>query len=140
MTQCGRVEKLDSGKYAVADQEYSSQNYSLERSFESAGAFEERHLLDRCLMMEMKGDWVQKGGALTLRYSESRNRGSCRDSLPDFARDSAELRIPIRNVERPAPQHWRARIRLRPGCVLGQRRSCDTYTRVSLPPAGLWPR
>lgn len=99
LTHCGRVGKLDSGRYEVADQEYSSQNYTLERRFEPAGAFEERHLLDRCLMMEMKGEWVQEGGELTLRYSRTRNRGSCRDSLPAFAADSAVLRIPIRNVE-----------------------------------------
>jgi hypothetical protein len=99
MTQCGRVGKLDAGKYEVADQEYSSQNYVLERRFGTAGTFEERHVLDRCLMMEMKGAWAQEGGELTLRYAEMRNRATCRDSLPAFARDSAELRIPVRNVE-----------------------------------------
>lgn len=99
VTQCGRVGKLDSGKYEVSDQEYSSENYTLERRFDAAGTFEERHLLDRCLMMEMKGNWVQDGGELTLRYSEMRNRGACRDSLPAFAPDSAELKIPVRNVE-----------------------------------------
>lgn len=99
MTHCGRVGKLDAGKYEVADQEYSSQNYVLERRFEPAGTFEERHLLDRCLLMEMKGAWVQEGGELTLRYSQMRNRGTCRDSLPAFGRDSAELKIPVRNVE-----------------------------------------
>lgn len=99
MTRCGRVGDLDAGRYEVSDQEYSSQNYVLERRFEPAGSFEERHLLDRCLLMEMKGAWVQDGGELTLRYAEMRNRGACRDSLPSFARDSAVLRIPVRNVE-----------------------------------------
>lgn len=99
MTHCGRVGKLDAGRYEVADQEYSSQNYTLERRFGPAGTFEERHVLDRCLLMEMRGAWVQEGGELILRYAEMRNRGTCRDSLPAFARDSAVLTIPVRNVE-----------------------------------------
>lgn len=98
LSHCGRVGKLDAGRYSVADQEYSSQDYVLERRFEAGGGFSEKHLVERCLLMEMKGEWIQDGGELTLRYAEIRNRETCRDSLPAFARDSAELRIPVRNV------------------------------------------
>lgn len=99
LVHCGRVGKVSNGQYEVADQEYSSQNYVLERHFDSQGGFQERHLLDRCLMMEMKGRWVQEGGKLNLTYTEMRSRGTCRDSLPAFSRDSAELVIPVRNVD-----------------------------------------
>jgi hypothetical protein len=100
LIQCGRVGKLNTGKYEIADQEYSSQNYVMERLFEPQGGFLETHILERCLLMEMRGTWLQDGGKLTLRYSEMRNRNSCRDSLPAFAKDSAELKIPVRNVDR----------------------------------------
>ena len=99
LTDCGRVGKLTNGKYEVSDQEYSSQNYSLQRLFDAQGGFEEKHVLDRCLVMEMKGKWIQKGGQLSLHYDQMRNRGSCRDSLAGWAKDSADLKIPVRNVE-----------------------------------------
>lgn len=99
LLHCGRVEKLNTGNYAVADKEYSGQNYVMERRFNPEGAFTEKHVLEHCLLMEMKGSWIQEGGKLTLRYAEIRNRESCRDSLPAFARDSAELEIPVRNVD-----------------------------------------
>jgi hypothetical protein len=99
LLHCGRVGRVESGKYEVADQEYSSQNYVMERLFDPKGAFQEKHILDRCLMMEMRGSWMQEGGRLTLSYAEMRNRASCRDSLGAFAKDSAELEIPVRNVE-----------------------------------------
>ncbi|MDB5049457.1 MAG: hypothetical protein JWO30_2528 [Fibrobacteres bacterium] len=99
LIQCGRTGKLGSGKYAVADQEYSSQNYSMERLFLAQGGFEEKHIVDHCLLMEMTGNWVQKGGTLTLTYGQIRNRASCHDSLPSWSRDSSELKIPVRNVE-----------------------------------------
>jgi hypothetical protein len=100
LVHCGRVGKVAHGRYEVADQEYSSQNYVMERRFDARGGFEERHLLDRCLMMEMKGRWEQDGAKLNLAYSEMRNRGACRDSLPAFAPDSARLVIPVRNVDK----------------------------------------
>lgn len=96
---CGRVGRVESGKYEVADKEYSSQNYAMERQFDPQGGFREAHSLDRCLMMELRGTWAQEGGRLTLSYSEMRNRASCRDSLGAFAKDSAQLEIPVRNVE-----------------------------------------
>jgi hypothetical protein len=99
LIDCGRVGRLEAGKYEVADQEYSSQNYVMERKLEPSGAFEEKHTLDHCLLMEMRGTWNQEGGRLTLSYAEMRNRGTCRDSLPAFAKDSAKLEIPLRNVE-----------------------------------------
>jgi len=97
--QCGRTGKLDAGKYEVADQEYSSQNYSMRRKFTPQGGFEEQHVVDHCLLMEMTGIWIQKGGTLTLSYAQGRNRASCHDSLPAWSVDTSKLSIPIRNVE-----------------------------------------
>jgi hypothetical protein len=99
LIHCGRVGKLDSGKYEVADQEYSSQNYTMRRLFQPEGRFQEQHVVDRCLLMEMNGHWLQDGKTLILTYAQVRNRPSCRDSLPDFARDSSQLKIPVRKVE-----------------------------------------
>lgn len=99
LSQCGRVGKLGSGKYAVADQEYSSQNYSMERQFLAQGTFEEKHVVDHCLLMEMTGKWIQDGGTLTLTYEQIRNRANCHDSLPAWGRDSSQLKIPVRNVD-----------------------------------------
>jgi hypothetical protein len=99
LTHCGRVGKLDTGRYEVADQEYSSQNYVMERTFQGEGRFAERHLIDRCLLMEMTGTWIQDGGKLTLTYDRMRNRGSCQDTLAAWAADSARLEIPVRNVD-----------------------------------------
>lgn len=96
---CGRPTKLGSGKYEVADQEYSSQNYSMQRQFTPQGGFDEKHVVDHCLLMEMKGNWIQDGGTLTLKYVEMRNRATCRDSLPGWGVDTSELKIPIRNVD-----------------------------------------
>ena len=96
---CGRVGKLTTGKYAVADQEYSSQNYNMERRFDAAGSFQEKHVVDRCLLMEMAGRWKQEGGTLTLSYARMRTRPSCQDSLPAWGSDSAQLKIPVRNVD-----------------------------------------
>ena len=100
LLRCGRVGNLGEGKYEVADQEYSSQNYIMQRQFLAGGAFQEQHVVDRCLLMEMAGRWEQKGGTLKLHYDLIRNRTSCHDSLPDFGRDSSELKIPLRNVGR----------------------------------------
>jgi hypothetical protein len=99
LVQCGRIGKLGAGKYAVADREYSSQNYSMERQFDAQGGFTEQHVVDHCLLLEMTGKWVQKGGTLLLTYDHTRNRASCHDSLPAFAQDSAQLKIPVRNVD-----------------------------------------
>lgn len=99
LLQCGRTPKLGTGSYAVADQEYSSQNYAMLRHFQSSGTFEEKHELDHCLLMEMTGKWEQEGGTLKLRYDRMRNRASCHDSLPEWARDTSALEIPVRNVE-----------------------------------------
>ncbi|HKP94238.1 MAG TPA: hypothetical protein VJ385_00645 [Fibrobacteria bacterium] len=96
--QCGRTGKLGAGKYEVADQEYSSQNYSMRRQFMDQGGFEEKHVVDHCLLMEMTGKWAQEGGTLTLKYDQIRNRATCHDSLPPWSRDSSELEIPVRNV------------------------------------------
>jgi hypothetical protein len=96
---CGRVGKLGAGTYAVADQEYSSQNYGMERILRAGGTFEERHVVDHCLLLEMSGNWEQDGGRLKLAYARSRNRAHCRDSLPAWTADSSRLEIPIRNVE-----------------------------------------
>lgn len=96
---CHRIGKLGAGKYDVSDQEYSSQNYLMEREFTSQGAFEEKHVIDHCLLMQMSGKWVQDGGTLTLKYDQMRNRPTCHDSLPGWAKDSAELKIPVRHVE-----------------------------------------
>ena len=98
LIQCGRIGKLGSGKYAVADPEYSSQNYSMERQFTTEGGFAEKHVVDHCLLMEMTGKWVQDGGTLTLKYDQIRNRANCHDSLPTWSRDSSELKVPVRNV------------------------------------------
>lgn len=100
LADCGRVGKVSTGKYEVSDQEYSSQNYTMQRLFDPQGGFEERHVIDRCLLMEMKGNWVQEGGRLTLTYARMRNRETCRDSLANWSKDSAQLEIPVRNVER----------------------------------------
>lgn len=99
LVQCGRVQKLAAGKYQVADQEYSSQNYNMQRTFAASGGFEERHILDRCLLIEMSGAWEQSGGTLKLAYSRMHNRASCRDSLPQWSADSTKLTIPVRNVD-----------------------------------------
>lgn len=99
---CGRTGRLTSGSYAVADQEYSSQNYSLERKLEAAGSFAEKHTVDHCLLMEMTGTWQQESGSLRLKYGRIRNRRNCRDSLSEWSADSTELRIPVRNVEADA--------------------------------------
>jgi hypothetical protein len=96
---CGCVHKMAAGKYQVADQEYSSQNYNMQRTFGTDGGFEESHVLDRCLLLEMSGKWVQKGGTLSLSYRRMRNRRSCRDSLPEWGADSTRLTIPVRNVD-----------------------------------------
>ncbi len=96
---CQKVGKLGAGKYDVYDQEYSSQNYLLERKFTDQGAFEESHTIDHCLLMDMRGKWTQDGNTLTLKYNQMRNRPTCHDSLPAWGQDSAELKIPIRNVD-----------------------------------------
>ena len=98
-THCGRVNKLAAGKYEVADQEYSSQNYNMQRQFAPSGEFQEKHVVDRCLLMEMSGHWRQEGGTLTLLYDRMRNRSNCQDSLPAWGNDSAKLEIPLRNVD-----------------------------------------
>jgi hypothetical protein len=90
--------KLDAGKYDIADQEFSSQNYAMERIFSLQGSFEESHVVDHCLLMAMTGKWVQESGTLKLKYDRIRNRPSCHDSLPEWAIDSSELKIPIRNI------------------------------------------
>jgi hypothetical protein len=100
LIQCGRVQKLVAGKYQVADDEYSSQNYNMQRTFGSSGAFEETHVLDRCLLVEMSGDWKQNGGSLSLAYRKMHTRANCKDSLPAWAADSSHLTIPIRNVDK----------------------------------------
>jgi hypothetical protein len=96
---CGRIGKLGAGTYAVADQEYSSQNYGMERTLGPAGAFEERHVVDHCLLLELSGTWIQDGGKLRLSYARSRDRANCRDSLPPWSVDTSKLEIPIRKVE-----------------------------------------
>lgn len=99
LTHCGRTGKVGSGQYEVADQEYSSQNYSMRRHLESQGGFQEKHVVDHCLLMEMTGKWEQEGGKLNLHYAQMRNRASCRDSLPAWSVDTSSLTIPIRNVD-----------------------------------------
>ncbi|MEO6095355.1 MAG: hypothetical protein ABIW76_06665 [Fibrobacteria bacterium] len=99
LIQCGRTGKVGSGRYEVADQEYSSQNYSMQRQLTAQGGFEEKHVVDHCLLMEMTGKWLQKGGILTLRYDQIRNRATCHDSLGAWAVDTSQLTVPIRNVE-----------------------------------------
>jgi hypothetical protein len=99
MFACGRIGKIGAGTYAVADQEYTSQNYAMERTFQPAGTFEERHVVDHCLLLELSGRWIQDGGSLQLGYARSRNRANCRDSLPAWSIDTSKLEIPIRNVE-----------------------------------------
>jgi hypothetical protein len=98
LIQCGRTGKLGSGTYEVADQEYSSQNYSMQRRFSTEGGFEEKHVVDHCLLMEMTGKWIQDGRTLTLKYDRIRNRSTCHDSLPAWSADSSELKIPVRNI------------------------------------------
>ena len=99
VTHCGRTKKLVSGQYEVADQEYSSQNYSMRRHLASQGGFEEKHVVDHCLLMEMTGTWAQEGGKLDLQYARMRNRPTCHDSLTAWSVDTSRLAIPIRNVE-----------------------------------------
>jgi hypothetical protein len=99
LAHCGRVGKLGAGTYAVADQEYSSQNYGMERKLASEGTFEERHEIDHCLLLEMSGTWAQDGARLKLSYARARNRSTCHDSLPAWSVDTTKLEIPIRNVE-----------------------------------------
>lgn len=98
LVHCGRVGKLGAGTYAVADQEYSSQNYGMERKLAPEGTFFERHEIDHCLLLEMSGTWVQDGARLKLRYARARNRSTCHDSLPAWSVDTTKLEIPIRNV------------------------------------------
>ncbi len=99
LAACQKTGTLGTGRYAVADAEYSSQNYSMEREYHSDGRFAERHIIDHCLLMEMKGKWIQAGANLTLTYAQSRNRPTCHDSLPVWANDSAQLHIPLRNIQ-----------------------------------------
>lgn len=99
LVQCGRAAKLGDGTYAVADQEYSRENYAMLRSFQSSGTFAEKHEVNHCLLMEMTGNWEQKGGTLKLRYDRTRNRKNCRDSLPAWSQDSSALEIPVRNID-----------------------------------------
>ena len=98
LLHCGRTGKLGAGTYMVADQEYSSQNYSMEREFMPEGVFAERHVLDHCLLLEMSGAWAQDGDRLRLSYARSRTRASCHDSLPAWTVDTSKLDIPIRKV------------------------------------------
>ncbi len=99
LIHCGRVGKLGAGTYDVADQEYTGQNYGMERKLMPEGTFEERHVVDHCLLLEMSGTWAQDGGKLKLSYARSRNRPTCHDSLPGWSVDTAKLVIPIRSVE-----------------------------------------
>ncbi len=99
LLDCQRTGKLNPGKYDVSDQEYSSQNYAMERHYEASGKFAEKHIVDHCLLMEMEGNWKQDGGKLVLKYEQMRNRQNCHDSLPNWGKDSAELNIPVRNME-----------------------------------------
>lgn len=96
---CQSEKALATGQYAVADAEYSQDNYDLRRDFRGDGTFTEAHSLSNCLLMEMRGQWEQKGDELRLQYTESRQRTSCKVELPGFAPDSARLVIPIRHVE-----------------------------------------
>jgi hypothetical protein len=97
--ECGRAGKLGAGRYEVADREYSSQNYSMERRLSPQGGFEEKHVVDHCLLMEMSGNWIQDGSELNLKYARIRNRAHCRDSLSAWSVDTSRLTIPIRNVD-----------------------------------------
>lgn len=97
---CSSEKKLEAGHYAVADSEYSDDKYDLRREFRTDGTFSEAHSLAKCLMMEMQGQWVQTGDQLQLQYSTSRQRSSCKQDLPEFKVDSAQLTIPIRHVEK----------------------------------------
>jgi hypothetical protein len=99
LIQCGRTGKVRSGTYEVADQEYSSQNYSMQRVLSPQGGFEEKHVVDHCLLMEMNGHWLQDGGTLKLSYAQVRNRSTCHDSLPAWSTDTSKLSVPIRKVE-----------------------------------------
>ncbi len=99
LVECGRTGKVASGTYQVSDQEYGSQNYAMERKLAPQGGFQEQHVVDHCLLMEMNGTWLQEGGALKLSYAQIRNRQSCHDSLPEWSTDTTKLSIPIRNVE-----------------------------------------
>jgi len=96
---CEKTGVLKAGKYLVSDQEYSSQNYQMERVFTSQGSFTESHTIDHCLLMEMTGKWKQEKGTLLLTYAQSRNRANCHDSLPSLKNDSSDLNIPIRNIQ-----------------------------------------
>lgn len=98
LTHCGRTGKVGTGTYMIADQEYSSQNYVMQRKLAPGGTFQETHEIDRCLLMEMTGTWKQDGGDLNLAYAQARNRANCRDSMPAWSVDTARLVIPIRNV------------------------------------------
>ncbi len=99
LVECQKTGKLAGGTYDVSDQEYSSQNYLMERVFTAEGGFVERHVVDHCLLMEMSGKWVQDGGSLRLKYDRMHNRATCHDSLPEWASDSSNLTIPIRNIQ-----------------------------------------
>ena len=99
LVQCSRTGKVVSGTYEIADQEYSSQNYVMLRKLKSQGEFEERHILNRCLRMEMTGKWEQVGGTIVLDYTQARNRDNCSDPMPAWSVDTSRLSIPIRNVE-----------------------------------------
>jgi hypothetical protein len=96
---CSHEKNLEAGRYAVADSEYSQDNYDLRRDFRGDGTFSEAHSLSNCLMMEMEGHWIQENNQLQLNYSTSRQRTSCKQDLPEFKADSAHLTIPIRHVE-----------------------------------------
>jgi hypothetical protein len=96
---CSSEKMLEAGRYAVADAEYSQDNYDLRREFRGDGTFSEAHTLTNCLMMEMQGRWVQDGDQLHLTYLSSRQRTTCKQDLSEFKSDSAALQIPIRHVE-----------------------------------------
>lgn len=100
LVHCGRTGKVGAGTYAVADQEYSSQNYRMERELGPEGSFAERHVVDQCLLLELSGTWNQDGDRLKLSYARSRSRRNCRDSLPAWSVDTSRLEIPVRNVEK----------------------------------------
>jgi len=99
LTGCEKINLLKPGKYMVLDQEYSSQNYQMERVFNSQGTFIESHTIDHCLLMEMTGTWKQEKENLMLTYAESQNRANCHDSLPALKKDSSDLKIPLRNIQ-----------------------------------------
>lgn len=96
---CKSEKAVAAGQYAVTDAEYSQDNYDMRRDLRADGTFTEAHSLSNCLLMEMQGQWQQKGAELRLQYLTARQRTSCKVDLPEFAPDSAQLVIPIRHVE-----------------------------------------